>query len=172
MHLTADTCWEMNRDDSEQFLHIQHKLAVWYYAGVGVDGEDGKEEQEMRGVHELAKYLRCLVKQATKHRQQCFQVNKDEFASKLSKSASAESCATSARTIKLWTTQSTSTFAVLSRAGQGHPSMRPPPQMQRVPCCGTKCRRTCRTWPRKLSISCMLSQCSPPPSPPPHLSSN
>ena len=73
---TADKCWEMNRDDSERFLGIQHTLAVWYYSGVGVDGGGNGDEHEMRGVNELEKYLRLLVKKATttKRCEQCLQV--------------------------------------------------------------------------------------------------
>ena len=57
-------------------MGIQHKLAVWYYSAVGVDGGGSGDEQEMRGLNELEKYLSLLVKKATttKRCEQCLQV--------------------------------------------------------------------------------------------------
>ena len=85
MQRTADRCWEAYRTESDRFLQIQHKLAVWYYSGVGVDGEGGKKEQEIRGVDELERFLNLFVKKTSKHCELCHQVKKDEFAGKLLK---------------------------------------------------------------------------------------
>ena len=54
MQPTADNCWETYRNEWERFLKIQHKLAVWYYSGVGVDGEGGGKGQEVCGMDELS----------------------------------------------------------------------------------------------------------------------